>query len=68
MKNNLSKKKKERKKNSKYEWVFINGKQVKQRKPEMIDGMLVEEYIMKNADSLWLQQNEMWEYLNDREE
>ena len=34
----------------------------------MIDGMLVEEYIMKNADSLWLQQNEMWEYLNDREE
>ena len=68
MKNNLSKKKKKRVKNSKYEWVFINGKQVKQRKPEMIDGMLVEEYIMKNADSLWLQQNEMWEYLNDREE
>jgi len=68
MKNNLSKKKKKRVKNSKYEWVFINGKQVKQRKPEMIDGMLVEEYIMKNADLLWLQQNEMWEYLNDREE
>jgi len=34
----------------------------------MIDGMLVEEYIMKNADSLWLQQNEMWEYLNNRKE
>ena len=34
----------------------------------MIDGMLVEEYIMKNADSLWLQQNKMWEYLNNRKE
>ncbi|MEA3522563.1 MAG: hypothetical protein U9R50_06285 [Campylobacterota bacterium] len=64
MKNNLSKKEKKIRKNSKYEWVFIDGKQVKQRKPEIIDGMLVDEYIMKHADPIWLHQNEMWEYMD----
>jgi len=59
----LSKKERDKIRKSKYEWVFMNGKQVKQRKPEMIDGMLVDEYIAKFADPVWLHQNEMWEYI-----
>jgi hypothetical protein len=53
--------KKERKK--KYQWIFINGKQVRVKRPEMIDGMPVDEFIARNADPLWLHQNEMWEYI-----
>lgn len=43
--------------------VFINGKQVKIKRPPTIDGMDAEEFIRRNADPLWLHQNEMWEYL-----
>jgi hypothetical protein len=53
--------KEERKK--KYQWIFINGKQVRVKRPEMIDGMPVDEFIARNADPLWLHQNEMWEYI-----
>ena len=47
----------------KYMWVFMNGKQVRIKRPPTIDGMDVEEYIQNNADSIWLHQNEMWEYI-----
>lgn len=47
----------------KYEWIFINGKQVRVKRPQLIDGILVDEYIQQNADPMWLHQNEMWEYL-----
>ena len=55
----------EKVKRKKYQWIFINGKQVKIRKPETINGMLIEEFIKENADSFWLHQNEMWEYIED---
>jgi hypothetical protein len=29
----------------------------------MIDGIPVDEFIARNADPLWLHQNEMWEYI-----
>jgi len=29
----------------------------------MIDGMDIDEDIQKNADPIWLHQNEMWEYI-----
>ena len=45
----------------KYMWVFMNGKQVKVKRPPLIDGMGVDEFIQNNADSVWLQQNGMWE-------
>jgi hypothetical protein len=48
----------------KYEWIFINGKQVKVKRPETIDGMEVDEFILRNADPIWLHQNGMWEYLD----
>jgi len=47
----------------KYQWVFINGKQVRRKRPPTIDGMNVDEFILLNADPIWLQQNEMWEYI-----
>jgi len=47
----------------KYMWVFMNGKQVKVKRPATIEGMDPDEYIRQNADPIWLHQNEMWEYI-----
>lgn len=47
----------------KYEWIFMNGKQVSVKRAPTIDGMNVDEYIQKNADPIWLHQNEVWEYI-----
>ena len=58
--------KKERQK--KYMTVFMNGKQVRVKRPETIDGMDKDEFIRRNADPIWLHQNEMWEYLDQDEE
>jgi len=52
----------------KYEWVFMNGKQVKVKRPPQIDGMDVDEFIRRNADPIWLHQNEMWEYIETEED
>ena len=51
--------KKERQK--KYQWIFINGKQVRIKRPPTIEGLPVDEFIARNADPIWLHQNEMWE-------
>lgn len=51
----------ERKKN--FMIIFINGKQKRVPRPPTIDGMPVHEFIARNADPIWLHQNEMWEYL-----
>ncbi len=52
----------------KYMWVFMNGKQVRVKRPETIDGMDVDEFIRRNADPIWLHQNEMWEDMTDDDE
>ena len=31
----------------------------------MIDGIPEEEFLAKNANSIWLHQNEMWEHIRD---
>lgn len=51
----------------KYQWVFMNGKQVRIKRPPTIDGMNVDEFIQRNADPIWLHQNEMWEYIESDE-
>ena len=45
-----------------YETIFVGGKQkrVKRRQP-LIDGIKQDEFISRNADPIWLHQNEMWE-------
>jgi hypothetical protein len=45
-------------------WVFVNGKHVRLKRPETIEGMDKEEFIRNNADPIWLHQNEMWEYMD----
>lgn len=47
----------------KYQWIFINGKQVRIKRPPTIDGLPIDEFMLRNADPLWLHQNEMWEYI-----
>ena len=40
--------------------IFINGKQKRVRRPPTIDGVDVDDFILKNADPIWLYQNEFW--------
>jgi hypothetical protein len=47
----------------KYEWVFMNGKQVRIKRPPTVDGIPVDQFIEENADPLWLHQNELWELI-----
>ncbi len=58
--------KKRRKKE--YMTIFMNGKQKRIKRPPTIDGMDEDEFIRRNADSIWLHQNEMWEDITDDEE
>jgi len=43
--------------------IFINGKQKRVKRPQTIDGLDKDEFIRRNADPVWLHQNEMWEYI-----
>ena len=47
----------------KYQWVFMNGKQVRIKRPPTMDGMPVDQFIEENADPVWLHQNELWELM-----
>ena len=49
----------------KYMWVFMNGKQVRIKRPPTIDGIEVDEFIQQNAGPMWLHQNGMWEDIID---
>ena len=53
-----------RERKRKYMTIFINGKQKRVRRPPEIDGLPVDEFIIRNADPIWLHQNEMWELMN----
>jgi hypothetical protein len=48
--------------------VFVNGRQKRIKRPPTVDGMPVDEFIRRNADPIWLHQNEMWEYIQPEEE
>ena len=48
--------------------VFMNGRQVRVRRPQLIEGLPVDEFIARNADPIWLHQNEMWELIGRNEE
>ncbi len=60
---NTARKKAKAERQKKYMWVFMNGKQVRVKRPLTIDGMDVDEFIQNNADPIWLHQNEMWEII-----
>jgi hypothetical protein len=48
--------------------IFVGGKQKRVKRPPTIDGMDVDEFILRNADPIWLVQNEMWEYVDQANE
>ncbi len=54
---------KAQKKNRQLEYmtIFINGKQKRVKRPPTIDGIDLDGFIQRNADPIWLHQNEMWE-------
>jgi len=54
-----------RRRRAEFMTIFVNGKQRRVRRPPTIDGMDVDEFIRRNADPLWLHQNELWEYMID---
>ena len=45
----------------KFVTIFINGRQERVPRPQLIEGLPVEEYIAANADPIWLHQNGLWE-------
>ncbi len=51
-----------------YKTIFINGKQKRVKRPQTIDGMDIDEFTRRNADPIWLHQNEMWEDMTDDDE
>ena len=57
-----------KKRREEYMTVFMKGKQKRIKRPPKIDGMDVEEFIRRNADPIWLHQNEMWECIDQNED
>jgi hypothetical protein len=49
----------------KYQTVFMNGKQVRIKRPQLIEGIPIDEFVDQNADAIWLHQNEMWEKIDE---
>ena len=53
-----------RERKRKYMTIFINGKQKRVLRPQEIDELPVNEFIIRNADPIWLHQNGMWDLMN----
>ncbi|UCZ55746.1 hypothetical protein LGV61_08390 [Desulfurispirillum indicum] len=47
----------------KYQWVFMNGRQVRIERPPTVDGVPLDQFIEENADPIWLHQNGLWELI-----
>jgi hypothetical protein len=56
------------KRREEYMTVFLNGKQKRIKRLPTIEGMDADDFIRRNADPVWLHQNEMWEYIDQNEE
>jgi len=62
-KRTAAEKRAKRERKRKYMTIFINGKQKRVPRPQLIEGLDVDEFIARNADPIWLHQNEMWELI-----
>ena len=47
--------------------IFINGKQKRVRRPVLIDGLDPDEFYLRNADSIALHQDGLWECMTEAE-
>jgi len=65
-KRKLTAKEKAEKKRRRQEYmtIFVNGKQKRVKREPTIDGIPVDEFIRRNADPIWLLQNETYEELH----
>lgn len=63
-----AKKKAKLERQAKFMWVFMNGKQVRIKRPETIEGTDIDQFIRANADPIWLHQNELWEWMSDNDD
>lgn len=45
--------------------IFVNGKQKRIRRPPTVEGIDADEFIARNADPIWLHQNEISELLDE---
>ena len=57
-----------RERKSKFMTIFINGKQKRVPRLQLMDGPPIDEFIARNADSIWLHENELWELMIPDEE
>ena len=57
-----------KKRQQEYMTVFVNGKQKRIKRPPTIEGVDADEFILRNADPIWLHQNEIWEYIDQIDE
>jgi len=64
----VAEKAEKRRRQREYMTIFVNGKQKRVKRPPTIDGIDIDEFIRRNADPIWLHQNEMWEYMVDGDE
>jgi hypothetical protein len=48
--------------------IFVNGKQKRVRRPELIDGLPVDEFVARNAGPIWLHENGLWEMMPSGDE
>jgi hypothetical protein len=44
----------------KYRTIMLHGKKERIKRPVLIDGMIVDEYIERFADPIWLHQHALW--------
>ncbi len=63
-----SEKREKKRRRKEYKTIFINGKQKRVKRPQTIDGLDVDEFIRRNADPIWLHQNGMWEYFDEKQD
>jgi hypothetical protein len=64
-KRTAAEKRERRQRKEKFMTIFINGRQKRIPRPPLIDGMSVEEFLSRNADPIWLHQNELWWYMRE---
>ena len=57
-----------RERKQKYMTIFINGKEKRVRRPQLIEGLPVDEFIARNADAIWLHENGLWECMTPDDE
>jgi len=57
----LAEKADKKRRREEYMTIFINGKQKRVKRHPTVEGMDPDEFIRRNADPIWLHQNEMWE-------